>query len=139
MRTKTMILSICMAMLIPLTATAKKPAPSECRIVAENPVSTNRSFEVVVRPGSGQWFRPTVSVEVVVPVNSTITGPDTYSQTVTQTFGGLGQPNIARAIFYIPDSLSIDLSRSVDVFATVLQPVNRVKSIESQCETTTTF
>jgi hypothetical protein len=140
MRTNTLILSICMALLTPLTATAKKPAPDACSIFAESPVSTDNSFDVVVRPeGPGQWFKPTVSVEIVVPVISTSTSPNAYSQTVTQTFGGLGKPNIARATFIIPDRLSIDTSRSVGVFATVSEPVNRGKSIESQCETTTNF
>jgi hypothetical protein len=128
-----------MALLIPLTAIAKKPVPIECKIAADSPVATNNSFDVVVRPGSGQWFRPTVTVEVIVPVIPTFTGPNTYSQTVTQTFAGQGQPNVARASFFIPDRLSIDLNGSVNVFATVSQPVSRGRSIESQCETTTTF
>ena len=96
-------------------------------------------FDVVVRPGTGQWFKPTVTVEVVVPVNATNTGPNAYSQVVTQTFAGLGQPNVSRASFFIPDYLSVDLNSSVHVFASVSQPVNRGKSIETQCETTTTF
>lgn len=141
MSIKTMILGVCMALLIPMTAAAKKPATVDCSIRAESPVATGSVFNVVVRPapGDGQWFRPTVTVEVVVPVNATGTGPDAYSQTVTQTFGGLGQPNIARAAFIIPDYLSVDLARPVQVFATVSEPVNRRKTIDSQCETTTTF
>ena len=138
-KTKTMILSVCMALLIPLTASAKKPASIECMISAPVSVATGTSFEVVVRPGTGQWFKPTVTVEVVVPVNATNTSPNAYSQVVTQTFGGLGQPNVSRASFFIPDYLSVDLNSSVHVFASVSQPVNRGKSIETQCETTTTF
>jgi hypothetical protein len=139
MFTKTMILGVCMALMIPMTTAAKKPATIDCRISAESPVATGSVFDVVVRPGAGQWFRPTVTVEVVVPVNATSTGPDEYSQAVTQTFGGLGQPNVARAAFIIPDYISVDLTRAVQVFATVSEPVNRGKAIETQCETTTTF
>ena len=141
MSTKTMILGVCMALLIPMTAAARKPATVDCSISADSPVATGSVFDVVVRPGpgDGQWFRPTVTVEVVVPVSATSTGPHEYSQTVTQTFGGLGQPNVATSAFIIPDYITVDMTRPVQVFATVSEPVNRGKAIESQCETTTTF
>ena len=144
MRTRTALLNICLALLIPLTAGAKKPESEECQLEVASPVSPGIGFEVVVRPapGAGPWTAPTVDVEVSLPINSPPdlgTSPDAYSQIVMQTFDG--RPESASAFFIIPEPgyLDLDTGRNVEVFATVSEPVNRGKSVESFCETTASF
>lgn len=134
MRVTTTVLSICMALLIPFSVAAKKPESEVCNIAV---VYTDLAFEVRVRPSSGQWFQPTVSVEMVLPLMEFST-PGTYSQIVTQEFDGLGIPNNALAFFAIPPEtryLNVDLMGTFNVFATVSEPVNKGKSIETHCET----
>ena len=57
MRTRTALLNICLALLIPLTAGAKKPESEECQLEVASPVFPGIGFEVVVRPapGAGPW------------------------------------------------------------------------------------
>lgn len=131
MRIKTTITSICLALLIPISVAAKKPEVCNLEVVY-----TDLAFEVRVRPSSGQWFQPTVSVEMALPLMD-YTAPDTYSQVVTQTFDSTRDS--ALAIFTLPADesyITIDLTGTFNVFATVSEPVNRGKSLESYCETT---
>lgn len=143
MRLQTMIITICMALCIPLSAAAKQPAPAGCEVLVPGKVDPAVPFEVTVArfPAyPGQWFSPTVTVQVVAPVvGATLLGPNSYSQTVTQTFTGLGGSNDATSTFIIPVFPNLDMTGDVSVFATVSEPVNSRKSIESTCAATTSF
>ena len=144
MRIKAALMSISMALLIPLTAQAKKPEPAECQIAVTGPLAAGSVFEVVVRPapGAGPWTAPTIGVEVSLPINSPPglgTSPDSYSQVVAQTFDG--RPDIAKSSFIIPGMsyLDLDMGGTIVVFATVSEPVNRGRSVESFCEASANF
>jgi len=143
MHIKTMIINICMAVLIPLSAAAKAPAPAGCEILVAATVNADVPFTVTVARSPtypGQWFSPTVTVEIVAPVTgATLLGPNSYSQTVTQTFTGLRGANDATATFIIPVFPNLDITGVVNVFATVSEPVKRRKSRESSCEAVTAF
>ena len=143
MRMKTTMMSVCMALLIPLSAAAKQPAPAGCEVLVSAMVNPDVPFTVTVARSPaypGQWFSPTVTVEVVAPVIGTsLLGPDSYSQTVTQTYTGLGGSNDATATFIIPVFPNLDITGAVNVYATVSEPVNRNKSRESSCEAVTAF
>ena len=143
MRMKTTMMSVCMALLIPLSAAAKQPAPAGCEVLVSAIVNPDVPFTVTVARSPaypGQWFSPTVTVEVVAPViGATLLGPGSYSQTVTQTFTGLGGSNDATATFIIPVFPNLDITGAVNVYATVSEPVNRGKSRESSCEAVTAF
>lgn len=150
MSIKTKLLNLCMVMLIPLTAAAKQPEPGACEVLFDGAVpgepfyvSAGSAFDVTVKqlPAEGQWFVPTVSVEMSVPLdepNSSPANPLTpgaYSQVVIQTFNSLG-PDSAKATFIIPVWL-INIQpggAAVTVTATVSEPVNRGKSRETLCE-----
>ena len=136
------MMSICMAFLLPMSAAAKKPQPDGCEILVATTVDPDIPFMVTVARSPsypGQWFEPTVSVEVTAPVNDALLGPNTYTQIVVQTIDGLGGSNDATATFIIPGFPNLDLTGAVDVFATVSEPVNRGKSIETYCEAVTAF
>lgn len=143
MRMKTRLMNVCMALLLPLSAAAKQPAPAGCEVLVSAIVNPDVPFTVTVARSPaypGQWFSPTVTVEVVAPVNGTsLLGPDSYSQTVTQTYTGLGGSNDATATFIIPVFPNLDITGAVNVFATVSEPVNRNKSRDSSCEAVTAF
>jgi len=143
MHIKSTMMAICMALMIPLTVAAKPPAPAGCQVQVATSVDPDVPFTVTVArfPSyPGQWFSPTVTVEVVAPViASTLLGPNSYSQTVTQTFAGLRGSNDATATFIIPVFPNLDVTGVVHVFATVSEPVNRGKSRDSNCEAVTAF
>ena len=143
MRMKTMMMKVCMALMIPLSAAAKQPAPAGCEVLVSAIVNPDVPFTVTVARSPaypGQWFSPTVTVVVVAPVSGiSLLGPDSYSQTVTQTYIGLGGSNDATATFIIPVFPNLDIAGAVNVFATVSEPVNRNKSRESSCEAVTAF
>ena len=152
MRVTTTILSICMALLIPMAAVAKQPEPAGCEIlfvetiVPESlyePVSVAEGVPFTVKvmksPGyPGEWFKPSVSIEINVPLDEPMSAnpltPETYSQIVTQTFDRKG-PNAAYATFIIPFwLLKPDYDGLVNISATVSQQINRGKHIETYCD-----
>ena len=143
MAIKNTFMTICVALLIPLSAVAKAPAAADCEVLVAATVNPDVPFTVTVARSPaypGQWFSPTVTVEVVAPVTGvTPLGPGSYIQTVTQTFAGLGGSNDATATFIIPVFANLDITGVVNVFATVSEPVNRGKSRESSCEAVTAF
>ena len=148
MRIKTTIISICMVLLISMSAVAKQPAADGCNILVVLPnqgtgVVANKPFEIkVIQSPSypGQWFSPTISVEVIVPIdNAIMLGPNTYSQTVIQSVDGPGGSNIATATFVIPPLTNLDVNGDIYVFATVSETVNKGKSIATYCEAVTGF
>ena len=132
-----------MALLLPLSAAAKQPVPDGCEIVVAGRVDPDVPFTVtVIRSPAypGQWFQPTVSVEVVAPVDAAVEpGPNTYSQSVVQEVDGPGGSNDATATFIIPAFLNLDFTGAVTVFATVSEQVNKGKSIETFCEAVTSL
>lgn len=136
MRIKTTITSICLALLIPMAAAAKKPEPASCEVLVPGNLNPGDMFDVtVVRvPGyPGQFFAPTVMVELIAPVDDGGDGPNSYSQVVTQSFD-LGESNRTQTTMWLPQLLNPDFDADVVVIATVLQPVNKGKAIESQCD-----
>jgi hypothetical protein len=129
-------MSLCLAVLFPLAAPAKQPVADGCALLVAASVAADVPFPVTVTrlPAyPGQWVAPTVTVEVVAPVNDALLGPNRYSQTVTQEIDGLGGANDATATFLIPAFPNLDLTGTVSVYATVSEPVNRGKSLETFC------
>jgi hypothetical protein len=142
MRIRIVTLSLCMAVPISLSAAAKAPVAVGCEVLVADTVAAGAAFPVTVARSPsypGQWFSPTVTVEVVAPVVAAAPGPDSWSQTVTQTFLGLGGSNDATAIFFVPELLNIDRTGVVEVFATVSEPISKGKSRVSYCEAVTSF
>lgn len=141
MRIKTTIINIGMALLIPLSAAAKQPVAGGCEILVAPSVNPSIPFTVTVAKSPtypGQWFAPTVSVEITVPVNPDITpGPNSYSQTVTQAIDGLGGSNDALASFIIHAFTNLVFT-DVGIFATVEETLNKNKqSITATCNAMT--
>jgi hypothetical protein len=143
MHIKTKMMNFCLAVLIPLSAAARPPASADCEILVAATVNPDVPFTVTVSRSPafpGQWFSPTVTVEVVAPViGATLLGPNSYSQTVTQSFAGLGGANDATATFIIPVFPNLDVTGTVNVFATVSEPVNKRRTRDSSCEAVTAF
>jgi hypothetical protein len=142
MRIRTLLVKLCLALLIPASAVAKQPVPDGCEILLATRVDPDVPFTVTVTRSPaypGQWFSPTVTVEVVAPVDAALLGPNSYSQTVTQTVDGPGGANNATATFVIPGFPNLDLTGTVAVYATVAEPVNRGLSLETFCTATTTL
>jgi hypothetical protein len=137
MRIRIAMMNLCLAVLLPLSAASKPPVAAACEVLVPDTVTPGVDFEVTVARSPsypGQWFSPTVTVEVVAPVIATVLGPNSWSQTVTQTFLGLGGSNDATATFFIPAGLSVDMAGGLNVFATVSEPINKNKSRVSYCE-----
>ena len=144
MNIRSMIFGICVALVLPMSAMAKPPdvVAEGCEILVTPSVSAGMPFTVtVVKMPSypGQWFAPEVMVEIDVPVNADMLGPNSYSQSVTQTIDGLGGSNDATADFVIPAFPNLEF-KTVDIVATVSEPVNknRVK-VMATCEGKTTL
>lgn len=128
MHMRNRILSLCIAVLIPLSAAAKKPVDGGCEVLVTPQVDPDVPFTVtVVKTPSypGQWFAPTVAVEVTSPVDASLLGPNTYAQTVTQQIDGLGGSNDATSTFVIPVTPNLDVTGTVAIQATVSEPRNR--------------
>lgn len=143
MRIMTTMMNICMALLLPMSATAKQPVADGCEILVASTIAPDSPFTVTVakKPAyPGQWVAPEVSVEVTAPLNADLEpGPNSYSQTVDQQIDGLGGSNHAIATFIIPAFSNLDLTGAVHVFATVAEPVNKGKSVNTYCESVTGF
>lgn len=141
MHIKSTIINIMMALLIPLSAAAKQPVADGCEILVTGSVNPSIPFTVKVAKTPaypGQWIAPTVSVEIMVPVNPDISpGPNSYSQTVTQTIDGLGGSNDALATFVI-HAFSNLVFTQVEIFATVGETLGKNKqSIAATCNAVT--
>jgi hypothetical protein len=140
-----MLMSACAALLIPLSAAAKPPAPVGCQLIVPDSAQQGAEFQVtVVRDPEfpGQWFSPTVTVELFVPTGSTTPlVPQVYSQSVTQTFLGLGGANRAGVVFYVPTQTSLGwgVSGEVHVVATVSEPTSNRKTRDAVCDGVITF
>ena len=143
MSIKKTILSICMTLLIPFSVAAKKPPTYSCEILVADQIDPDVPFTVTVTRAPsypGQWVQPTVSVEVVAPVDEALEpGPNTYSQSVVQAVDGPGGSNDATATFIIPAFANLDVTGVVSVFANVSEATGRGKPIETFCEATTSF
>lgn len=152
MQMRTMLTSACAALLIPLVAGAKPPGTTaDCQVLVPQAVSRDTPFNItVVRDPEfpGQWFSPTVTVEVFIPLTSPRPNnvPDFYSQSVTQTTLGLLGPNRATAVFVIPSPTSVltalnfvDTQQDMMVVATVSEPVNGRKTRDAVCDATIAF
>lgn len=157
MKTWTRTLMLCTAALMPVSAAAVPPETDGCAVAIDNAVPPQPvevvpgvPFDVVVRPqpGSGQWFSPTITVEVVaVPLGppEPPASPESWSQTVTQSFGGgLGGPNKATAQLLIPyDPVNanvpvFDYGQPATVTATVSEPLSNRKYRVAVCTLTAT-
>jgi len=142
---RTLLMSVCAALLVPLSAAAKPPEPAGCQLIVPDFAQQGMEFEVIVARVPrfpGQWFSPTVTVEIFIPTGSTSPlVPDVYSQSITQTFLGLGGANVATAVFYVPTpaSLGWGISGEVHVVATVSEPVNGRKTRDAVCDATIAF
>jgi hypothetical protein len=142
MRKKYTLLMLCLVVLVPLSASGRQPVPDGCKLLVPASVNADAPFNVTVARSPaypGQWVSPTVSVEVVVPVNDALLGPNSYSQSVTQTVDGPGGSNTATATFIIPAFPNLDLTGDVNVSAVVSEPVNRGKTLETYCTAVTAF
>ena len=147
MHTTNRILSLCIAVLIPLSAAAKKPTAGGCEILVAPQVDPDVPFTVtVVKTPSypGQWFAPTVSVELTTPVDPSLLGPNTYVQTIAQQIDGLGGSNDATSTFIIPISPNLDLTGTVTIEATVSEARNSRRPnsrqvVQSTCTADTTL
>jgi len=142
MRVKITVLSVCVALSVPLSAAAKPPVTGGCQVLAPAIVNPDIPFGVTVARAPsypGQWFAPEISVQITVPVEAGVTpGPNSYSQTVTQTVDGLGGSNSAEATFVVPSVTNLIFGDEVKVTATVSEPLNKNKDVETAtCETVT--
>lgn len=129
----------CITLLVPLSAAAKRTTP-DCAVLVEPAVQLDAPFTVRVRrvPAyPGQWFSPTITVEVVAPLVPTASGWESYSQTLTRTFQGILTANLAEFSFTIPASPDGEYDGEVDIFATVSEPVGKRRTRDSFCEATT--
>jgi hypothetical protein len=137
MKIRITIAGLCLGLMLPFAAVAKKPVAADgCAVLVPAQVSADAPFTVTVSKEPaypGQWFAPTVTVEVVVPVNAALLGPNSYSQTVTQTIDGLGGDNNAKATFVIPVLPNLDVTSPVNVFATVSEPVRGNSKPDATC------
>ena len=139
MRIIAAIFKLGLMLLLPLSAMAAKPEPAGCAILLNSDVYIDAPFSVtVVRVPRypGQWFSPTVTVEVVAPIYQPASklGPNRYTQTVSQTFPGLGGANKAETTLFIPSFTNLDTAGILQVYATVSEPVARGKPREAHCE-----
>lgn len=148
MNFKTAIPNICLAVLIPLSATAKPPVPGDCELFVASGVNPDMPFTVTVARGDaypGQWLSPTVMVEIDVPLQEPSAGvvnpnPVSYSQNVTQTLEGLGLPNTVDTKFVIPELPNLVSGGSVNISATISEPLNKNKqTVTAICENNTTL
>lgn len=138
---KNKILCFCTALLLPISAIAKQPVEGGCEILVSSSVNPSIPFNVTVVKSPtypGQWFAPTVSTEIVVPVNADISpGPNDYSQTVVQAIDGLGGSNDAVASFVIPAFTNLKFS-TVNIYASVSEPLNKSKqTVTAYCQAST--
>ena len=147
MKTKSAILCICLALLIPLSAAAKPPklVADGCMVFVAGNVNPTTPFTVTVSrldKYPGQWVSPEVSVEITVPLQNplppgtTNPNPVSYKQSVTQAFDGLGATNDAEALFVVPLLPNLQPAGVVDVTATVVEKL-RKKKIGATCSATT--
>jgi hypothetical protein len=133
------MMTACMAVLTPLAAGAAKPSAG-CAVLLPDSVQVGVPFEVKVRrvPAfPGQWFSPTITVDVVVQLVPEPSGPRRFTLTFEETFPGILTSNEATAIFTIPDLANIDAEADVDVFAMVSEPTSGRVSRDSFCEEST--
>jgi len=141
MRVTTTVLSICMALLIPMAAAAKQPVSDACTILVDPYVLTNEPFTITVSATEqypGQWYDPTVSLDITVPIDTGLPGEiNAYNQSVIQEINGPGGANKATATFVIPVVQNFMNGGTVKILANIEEPVNRGKSLETYCEATT--
>ena len=141
MRIKTTITSICLALLIPIAAAAKQPVSDACTILVDTHVLTNEPFTITVSATEqypGQWYDPTVSLDITVPINKELPGEiNAYNQSVIQEINSPGGANEATATFVIPVVQNFLNEGTVKILAKIKEPVNRGKSLETYCEATT--
>jgi len=141
MRVTTTVLSICMALLIPMAAAAKQPVSDACTILVDSYVLINEPFTITVSATEqypGQWYDPTVSLDITVPIDTGLPGEiNAYNQSVIQEINGPGGANKATATFVIPVVQNFMNGGTVKILANIEEPVNRGKSLETYCEATT--
>lgn len=129
MRAKTTVISLCVALSVPLSAAAKPPVAGGCEVLVPGAVTTMTEFLVRIAKAPsypGQWFAPEVSVQITLPVAPGVPlGPNSYRQSVTQTVDGLGGSNDADAFFVIPVLPNLVFGNQIAVAATVSEPLNK--------------
>ena len=132
--------ALCLALLAPGIASAKKPNPSDAAcalLLAPDPdyVYTDIPFTVkLVRVPSypGAFRQPTVSIDVSYPMP----GGGVLTQSYTQTFPVFNVTYVQTSFTPPSSSSGIVENGVVMIDATVTEPVNKKKSKITSCSTT---
>ena len=140
-KTKTWATTL-LLMLSAATAGAKPPADVGCAVLLPSAINTGLPYKVkVVRVPSypGGWSRPTVTIDVVYPTTPDHVIGDTREQTILRH-----NVTYALATFTAPEAFDPDTSLpvivaggTVNVMATVKEPINKRKFKETTCSATT--
>ena len=146
MRFEIAMLALCVASLLPISASAQRPSDvGTCEVLVRqgvqiphgDPILLTEPFTVTVAkgPGTGSWFNPIVTIEVVVPFDQGV-GLDGYSQIVVQTYNQFAADRTIPADFIIPLLANRDDTVPAVVFATVSEPLNPSgrKTRDTECE-----